>query len=115
MRYTARQRSEALRRIANGETVLRVSRDTGITTATLQRWSNRQPQRPASLAVLRAVREGATNLEEVQRATRLPEHRALAAAFSLRGDGEKPKYLCCADGDPWAITEDGLQLLKEKL
>lgn len=62
--------------------------------------------------VLAAVAAGAEDAAEVAEASGLDVILVRGAAFDLRGDGERPVYLCCADGMPWALTLPGAALLE---
>lgn len=63
-------------------------------------------------AVLAAVAGGAETAGEVVAAAGLDPLTVLGVALGLRGDGERPVYLCCADGMPWALTQQGAALLE---
>ena len=65
------------------------------------------------LAVLQAVRNGADGLMGVVYATDLDIGVVLTLARELRGAPEgTPLWLCALDGEPWALTMDGVKAME---
>ncbi len=63
--------------------------------------------KPEQVNVLQAVRNGAANLKQVASATRYPVRKVQELAVELQGE-----FLCCLDGEPWALTVSGLRVTK---